>query len=154
MRSIQSSLNPKHLSWPAEPVGFDQCPADDHIPPPPPRHIQHKGIPSLPTVACDLTLERAPVSNKDHCLTSVGMLVRTTGICYKGSLSLCLVRPLGVFADNYRDSWYSLGHWPKKSGPRFEPQYKQAVKVCIAQCVSVSSVTKAEMIEIGNPSRM
>lgn len=56
--------------------------------------------PLLSSAACDLTVEQAPVSNKHHCLTWIGMLVWTTGICYRGSLFLCLVHhlgPLGIF---------------------------------------------------------
>lgn len=57
VKGIQSSLNPERLSRPAEKVWFDRCPADDHIPPLPPLHIQHKEIPSLPTfVQCSLWL--------------------------------------------------------------------------------------------------
>lgn len=93
-RSVQSSLYPEPLSWPAETVEFDRCPAvllttTFH------RRLLYtfntRGFPLCPllsSAACDLTLEIASVSNKGHCLTWIGMLVWTTGIC------LCLVHPL------------------------------------------------------------
>lgn len=101
--SIQSSLNPKPLSVPTEKVQFDWCQANTTF------HCcllytfntwRFPLCPLLSSAACGLTLERASVCNKRHCLTWIGMLVWTTGFCYRGSLCLCLVNhsgPLGSF---------------------------------------------------------
>lgn len=160
VRSIQSSLNPEPLSWSAETLGFDWCPADDHIPLPPPLHIRHKGIPSLPII-----VQRSLWFNSWN---SFSLQQRSlSGLNWHASvdnrhlsLSSTPSRPRGSFcsvdywADNYRFPLHCLGLRSRKSGARFEPQYKQAVKVRNTQCVSVSSAITAQKIRAGKLSRM
>lgn len=92
---IQSSLSPEALSWTVSLIDV-QLTTTFH------RRLLYtfgtRGIPFCPLMSsavCDSTLKRAPVFNKGHCLTGIGMLLWTTGICYKGSLSLCLVHHSG-----------------------------------------------------------
>lgn len=159
LRGIRSALNPSPLSWPAGQRGLIdvQLTAAFHC-----RLLymfNTRGFPLCPVVSSagwDLTRERAPVSNKDHCLTCIGMLVWTTGICCKGSL--CLVHhsgPLGVCAVlsiKQIIAGFSRLPWAlarESQDLDLNHSINKLSRCVMHKCVSVSPATKVQKIRAG-----